>query len=97
MSCNCGDEGTRNKKTFVQKSIVKAGISIIKHFTNQEYDAFVTPEQKAARLAACENCELLRKKWGANRCGICKCFVEAKSSLKDQTCPHPKGSKWPNI
>ncbi len=76
-------------------SLVKAGKSIIKHFTDPTYDAFLKEEEKAERLRICNECDNLETFFGKKRCKICLCFVEAKASLADQKCPDPGGSKWP--
>ena len=88
MSC------CKKNKPLIEFSIVKAGKSIIKHFTDPEYDAFVSEETKTARLKACDSCEKLEEFFGKKRCSVCLCFVNAKASLADQDCPHENGSKW---
>ena len=90
MSC-CPE---KEKKPFTEYSLVKAGASIIKHFTDPTYDAFVEEDIKKERLKSCENCEELTEFFGKKQCKICSCFVNAKASLVDQDCPHPNGSKW---
>lgn len=86
----------QNKKTpFTEYSLVKAGSSIIKHFVDPTYNAFVEKDVKEERLKACNSCSELEEFLGKKRCKICLCFVEAKSSLVDQDCPYPNGSKWP--
>lgn len=90
MSC-CGN---KKGETFTKYSLVDAGISVIKHFTDPTYDAFVDENIKKQRIKACESCEYVSEKFGTLQCKICSCFITAKASLKDQTCPHPKGEKW---
>jgi hypothetical protein len=92
MGCDCQNEN--NSKPFTEYSIVKASKSIIKHFTDPSYNAFVSDEVKAERLKKCEDCDLRDEFFGKKRCSVCLCFLEAKSSLVDQDCPHPQGSKW---
>jgi len=92
MGCDCQDEKTN--KPFTEYSLMKAGKSIIKHFTDPTYDAFSSPELKAERLKKCESCDMREEFFGKNRCKICLCFLEAKASLVDQDCPHPEGSRW---
>jgi hypothetical protein len=55
MSCNCEDD----KKPFTKFSLVNAGISVIKHFTDSTYNAFADEEIKKKRLDACNSCENL--------------------------------------
>lgn len=89
MSC-CGGK----KAPFTTYSIVEAGKSVIKHFTDPTYDAFSPEEEKVRRLKICGSCENLELFFGKKRCKICTCFVNAKASLIDQTCPHPEEDKW---
>jgi hypothetical protein len=90
MSCGCEDD----KKPFTEYSLVKAGKSVIKHFTDPTYNAFSSQEVKAERIKICENCENREEFLGKKRCKICLCFIDAKASLIDQDCPHPEGNKW---
>ena len=90
MSC-CKDE---KKTPFTEYSIIKAGKSIIKHFTDSSYNAFVEESEKKQRLKICEDCDQSEEFMGKKRCKICKCFLTAKASLADQSCPHPDGNKW---
>ena len=90
MSNCCPSE----KKPFTQYSLVKAGKSIIKHFTDPTYNAFADVEIKDFRLSQCNSCELLTVTLGKKQCKACKCFIDAKASLIDQECPHPEGSRW---
>jgi hypothetical protein len=76
---------------------VKAGASVIKHFTDPTYNAFVEKEVKEERLKSCNSCSEAEEFFSKKRCKICLCFVEAKASLVDQDCPHPKGSKWQKV
>jgi hypothetical protein len=89
----CGKE----KKPFTKYSLFQAGKSIIKHYLDPKYNAFSSPEIKAARLDACNNCEHLTVLVKRKQCLICKCFIEPKASLIDQKCPHPQGSKWEKV
>jgi len=89
MSC-CGGK----KTPFTKHSIVKAGVSVIKHFTDPTYNAFCTEEEKNDRVKVCETCENIEEFYDRPRCKVCLCFINAKASLKDQTCPHPNGDKW---
>jgi hypothetical protein len=91
MSC-CPE---REKKPFTDYSLVKAGRSIIKHFTDETYDAFVKEDDKIERLKVCEGCEFQRMVFGLKNCGACDCFLDAKASLVEMDCEHPEGSKWP--
>ena len=89
MSC-CRSE----KKPFTQYSIVKAGKSIFKHYTDPNYDAFSTEDEKLRRIEICDSCEKLEFFFDKKRCKECMCFIEAKASLIDQSCPHSTGNKW---
>jgi len=89
MSC-CGNK----KTTFTQYSIVKAGESIVKHYTDPNYNAFSSQEEKNRRIEICDQCENLELFFTKKRCKVCLCFIEAKASLIEQTCPHPKRDKW---
>ena len=84
-----------DKVPFTEYSIVKAGTSLIKHFTSPTYNAFVEEAVKNKRIEVCNSCEELGEFFGKQQCKICKCFIKAKASLSDQDCPHPQGSKWP--
>ncbi len=90
MSC-CGNQ---QKKPFTESSLVDAGKSVIKHFTDPTYNAFVDDETKKIRLETCNSCEESDTFMGLSRCKICLCFLDAKTALVDQDCPHPNGSKW---
>lgn len=84
----------KRSKTFTQYSIVKAGKSLIKNFIDPTYNAFVDPQTKKTRLDACRKCEMLETFFNKERCKVCLCFIEPKSSLVDQSCPHPEIDKW---
>jgi hypothetical protein len=90
MSC-CGN---KKKTPFTQYSIVKAGESIIKHYTDPNYNAFSSQEEKDRRVEICNFCENLELFLTKKRCKVCLCFIEAKASLIEQTCPHPQGDRW---
>ncbi len=91
MSC-CPE---REKKPFTEYSLVKAGKSIIKHFSDETYDAFVGQELKEERLKVCSGCEFQTEVFGLKNCKACSCFLDAKASLIEMDCEHPEGSKWP--
>lgn len=84
----------KNKKNFTDYSIVKAGKSIIKHYTDPAYNAFSEKEEKKRRMEICLECEMVENFLGKKRCKVCLCFIDPKTSLVDQTCPHPKNDKW---
>ena len=90
MSC-CNND---NKPMTTTYSLMKAGSSIIKHYLNPTYNAYASEETKNERILVCKDCELLTSFMGKQQCKACKCFIELKTSLVDQTCPHPKGNKW---
>ena len=81
-------------KPFTDYSLIKAGKSLIKHFIDPTYNAFITDEAKNERINECLNCDKIEDFLGKKRCQVCLCFIEAKASLIDQDCPHPNGSKW---
>jgi protein-arginine kinase activator protein McsA len=90
MSC-CEE---KKFQPFTQHSLLNAGVSVIKHILDPNYNAFVEKEIKDERLKACNSCEMNEMFLGKKRCKVCSCFTDAKSSLLDQDCPHPGGSKW---
>lgn len=45
------------------------------------------------RLTQCYGCD--QYVLDSNQCGVCTCFVTTKAMLSTESCPHPKGSKWP--
>jgi hypothetical protein len=91
MSC-CEDKN--KKKPFTQFSIVEAGTSVIRHFVDPTYNAFADKDIKNKRIKTCDSCENIEEFFSKKRCKICLCFIEAKASLIDQTCPHPEGDRW---
>jgi hypothetical protein len=91
MSC-C--EENKKSKPFTQYSIVEAGKSVIRHFVDPTYNAFAEEDEKNTRIKTCNSCENMEVFFGKKRCKVCLCFIEAKASLIDQTCPHPNGDKW---
>jgi hypothetical protein len=91
MSC-C--EENKKSKPFTQYSIVEAGKSVIRHFVDPTYNAFIEEEEKNTRIKTCNSCENMEVFLSKKRCKVCLCFIEAKASLTDQTCPHPNGDKW---
>lgn len=90
MSC-CKET---EKKPFTTYSLEKAGKSLVRHFTDPMYNAFVEEEEKKERLKICEDCTEQEEFMLLKRCKICTCFLDAKASLIDQDCPHPSGNKW---
>jgi hypothetical protein len=93
MGCNCNE-----KKGF---SLVEAATSIgsvvtsaVKTFTLKDYNPMTSPEVQAMRLNLCQECDYHTTVLNKSRCSICGCFLKAKTSLKDQSCPHPEGPKW---
>jgi hypothetical protein len=83
------------KKPLTEYSIVKAGQSIIKQLIDPSYDAFASTEIKEERMKTCKECEKIAFLVNKPMCSVCGCFLTAKTSLIDQDCPHPEGSKWP--
>jgi len=95
MGCNC------NKGSFsvieAVKSASSAVVSSVKTFALKDYNPLANDEAKAARLQICKLCDYHHTVLKKSRCKICGCFLEAKASLKDQSCPHPEGAKWQSI
>jgi hypothetical protein len=90
-----------NKETFSFREALKSSSGVassaVKAFTLKDYNPLASKEITSKRLEICKSCEfhaLLLKK---SRCTICGCFLKAKASLIDQSCPHPEGSKWKEI
>jgi len=51
------------------------------------------------RMIACNDCEKnvpysIPPIANARICGVCHCFLKAKTREQSETCPHPDGSKW---
>ena len=52
----------------------------------------VSAEEKAARLAACEGCDLFAKEQRTCLHATCGCNMDVKAGWKDQRCPI---GRWP--
>lgn len=52
----------------------------------------ISAEEKAARIAICEECEFFIA--SDRRCAKCGCWVEAKAAFRTQQCPE---NKWPPL
>lgn len=89
---SCCEENNPPKPT--EHSLVQAGKSIIKHFTDVNYNAFLDEESQNARMEICKSCESITERLGSPVCGVCGCFLVAKVKLESQMCPHPNGNKW---
>lgn len=53
------------------------------------------PEEYDARIAACLACD---RRTGTDRspgCSLCGCHMRHKAAMAEQSCPHPRGSRWP--
>ena len=94
MGCNCNEK----KGNFSAKASVistsRIVTSAVKSFVLENYDPMVSEEIREQRLKICENCENYTLTLNKPRCSICGCFLRAKTSLRDQACPHPEGPKW---
>jgi hypothetical protein len=93
MPCNCENEKNFSFKEAL-KSVTKAANSGVKTILHTNYEPLVSKKISKERMEICKQCEyhtLLLKK---SRCSICGCFLTAKTSLREQSCPHPDGSKW---
>lgn len=95
MGCNC-DKHKGGNFSIVEaaKSISRAVSSAVKTVSNGNYNPLVSEETKRKRLDICTNCEMHTYFLNKLRCTVCGCFLQAKTSLKDQVCPHPDGPKW---
>lgn len=92
MSCNC--EGNNFSLVEFAKSagrVVKTGLKMAFVL---DYDPLVSKEIQEKRLELCRNCDKHTVTLEKLRCTVCTCFLQAKTSLKDQECPHPDGPKW---
>lgn len=56
---------------------------------NVKDNIFADEGTRSVRLNTCKECQYLIQ--ATNRCGVCGCFVIAKTKLKKSSCP--KG-KW---
>ena len=52
----------------------------------------ISEQEKAARIAICEECEFFVT--ADRRCSKCGCWVEAKAAFRTQQCPE---NKWPAL
>lgn len=86
--CNC------NKSYSPLQNLVNATGDVIKGFVDNKFDPYVTSDIKQKRLNICKDCDKLTSFLGKDQCSICYCFIEPKTSLINQSCPHPDGPKW---
>ena len=93
MSCDC-EKDNYFSLAEATKSISKVVTSAVKVVTIENYNPFVPKSESERRLEICRNCELHTMTLNKLRCKICGCFLGAKTTLKDQSCPHPDGPKW---
>jgi hypothetical protein len=92
MSCDC-ERGNFSAVEFA-KSIGRVVNTGLKTAFVLDYDPLVSEEIQQKRLEACRACDKHTVTMGKLRCTVCGCFLQAKTSLKDQVCPHPDGPKW---
>lgn len=85
--CNC------DKKYSTVSNLLDAGKEVLKGvFTS--YDPYLTSSEQSNRLEACRKCDYLGEFLGKEQCKICSCFIEPKTKMRSQSCPHPEGNKW---
>lgn len=94
MACNCKDDEQPFSLHKAVTSFTSAVKSIVKTVVNPGFDPFVDEVTKAQRLEICKSCEHYTSSLNKPRCKICGCFLNYKTSLKEQSCPHPEGEKW---
>lgn len=93
MGCNCEKNQNFSFREAL-KSTSRVANSAVKTFTLKDYQPLVSKEISQQRMIICKNCEYYTTLLKKSRCSICGCFLKAKTSLKDQRCPHPEGPKW---
>ncbi|MCY2966283.1 MAG: hypothetical protein NT069_22065 [Planctomycetota bacterium] len=57
----------------------------------------VSRDQYAARLEACQGCEIRNGPVCDRERGGCGCRIALKAAAKTWECPHPLGSRWPAV
>ena len=65
-------------------------VTTIKTITN----AYLSTKEAYERTKVCESCDKYLKR--AKICGVCKCFIPAKSRLRYSDCPEGKWKKLDN-
>lgn len=78
-----------------KKNLFKQANNIVKGFTNAIINSPETQALSNPRLVICYSCPyntILASIGGkvGSKCEICKCIVEAKASVEDETCPKEK-------
>lgn len=86
--CDC------NKNYSPVANAFKAATDVLKGFADSKYNPYCTKEEANRRLDICKGCDKITSFMGKPQCSICYCFVEPKTKLIDQSCPHPDGPKW---
>lgn len=72
-------------------SVLKSGLkSLFKAAKNAAtgVDQYVSEETAKARQDICNGCP--KRIALTNQCGVCKCFLSAKTKLKQESCPEGK-------
>lgn len=69
-----------------------AGAVVAECGASMEGQPPISAEEKAARIAICEECEFFVT--ADRRCAKCGCWVEAKAAFRTQQCPE---NKWPPL
>ena len=97
MSCNCENDKRKRNDFSIAKAISSGSTAImsaVKAFSLKDYNPMASKEVADDRMRICRECDNHILTLGKSRCNICGCFLKAKTSLKDQSCPHPEGPKW---
>jgi hypothetical protein len=92
--CNCGN--STPTFSFEEKALpTTKGILPITSISYGEHTPHVEADMQEERLSICKSCEFYTKLLNKDRCKHGNgSFLKAKTSLRDQTCPHPDGRKW---
>lgn len=97
MACNCKDDEQLFSLQKAVNSVTSAVKSIVKAAVVKDYTPFVDEATKTSRLEICKSCEHCMTTLKKPMCKVCGCFLNYKTSLRDQSCPHPDGEKWPAV
>jgi len=95
MGCNCNEYETFSFGSTASASPVASGIMPITSISHGTHNPFVSTELQEERLKICKECSFHTSMLNKDRCTVGEgSFLKARTSLKDQNCPHPEGSKW---
>lgn len=71
------------------RSVCKLVAYAIRHRT---LSLTVDSKTQAERMAGCFTCDLFDPV--SKQCGVCGCFVVAKTKFVTEDCPHPAEKRW---